>query len=64
MALSEKKDKLEVIRKMLLKAVEKDPDLFSYYASIQEAKEMLGITWWQTSFKFNDLKPSKKITDI
>lgn len=34
--------KTNLIREMLLKTVEKDPDLFCYYVSIMEAKELLG----------------------
>lgn len=35
-------NKTDIIRKLLLKTVGKDPDLFCYYVSIQEAKELLG----------------------
>lgn len=34
--------KVDFIRKMLLKTVGKNPELFSYYVSIMEAKELLG----------------------
>ena len=34
--------KTDFIREMLLKTVGRNPDLFSYYVSIQEAKELLG----------------------
>ncbi len=34
--------KTDKIREMLLKTVGKNPELFSYYVSIQEAKELLG----------------------
>lgn len=36
------KHKIESIRELLLKTVGKNPDLFSYYVAIQEAKELLG----------------------
>ena len=34
--------KEDVIRDLLLKAVGKNPDLFSYYVNLMEAKELLG----------------------
>ena len=34
--------KEEVIRDLLLKTVGKNPDLFSYYVNVIEAKELLG----------------------
>ena len=34
--------KEDLIRDLLLKAVGKNPDLFCYYVSLQEAKELLG----------------------
>jgi len=41
--MSFKKDKkADVIRDLLLKTLGKNPDLFSYYVSIMEAKELLG----------------------
>lgn len=39
---SNDKPKIECIRELLLKTVGKNPDLFSYYVAIQEAKELLG----------------------
>ena len=36
-----KQKKTDCIRDMLLKTVGKNPDLFCYYVSIQEAKELL-----------------------
>ena len=46
-------DKSEVIRKLLLKSMGKNPDLFSYYVAIQEAKELLG------DHKYDQLKNPK-----
>ena len=34
--------KEDVIRDLLLKTVGRNPDLFTYYVSLQEAKELLG----------------------
>ncbi len=34
--------KEDLIRDLLLKTVGRNPDLFSYYISLQEAKELLG----------------------
>ena len=34
--------KEDIIRGLLLEAVGKNPDLFCYYASLQEAKELIG----------------------
>ena len=34
--------KADHIREMLLNTVSKNPDLFSYYVNIQEAKDLLG----------------------
>ena len=34
--------KEEIIRDLLLKTVGKNPDLFSYYVNVIEAKELLG----------------------
>ena len=36
------KRKTDQIRKLLLDTVGKNPDLFCYYVSIQEAKQLLG----------------------
>ena len=41
-SFNNKKNKSDHIREMLLKTVNKNPDLFCYYTSIQEAKELLG----------------------
>lgn len=41
-SFDDKKNKSDHIREMLLKTVSKNPDLFCYYVSIQEAKELLG----------------------
>ncbi len=41
---TEKNNKSDVIREMLLKTVNKSPDLFSYYTAIMEAKELLQMT--------------------
>jgi len=38
---SKKIKKEDVIRDLLLKAVGKNPDLFSYYINLMEAKELL-----------------------
>lgn len=35
-------NKTDYIRQMLLRTVGKSPDLFCYFAAIQEAKELLG----------------------
>lgn len=64
MSYLRKENKLDSIREMLLKAVGKNPDLFSYYFSIQEAKELLGVSSWNTSLKSDDLKPLKRVTDV
>lgn len=37
-----KNTKVDHIRKLLLKTVGKDQDLFCYYVAIQEAKRLLG----------------------
>ena len=42
MAPKKIKKKDDVIREMLLRAVGKNPDLFSYYVNLIEAKELLG----------------------
>ena len=42
MAPKKIRKKEDVIRDLLLKTVGSSPDLFSYYVSVQEAKELLG----------------------
>lgn len=37
------KNKVALIRELLVKSLEKNSDLFEYYASILEAKELLSI---------------------
>lgn len=34
----------ELIRKTLLKAISKHKDIYSYYSSIKEARELLGVS--------------------
>ena len=60
--------KANVIREMLLKTVGKDPDLFCYWTSIQEAKELLNQSKPFGYFDFdhvgkNNYKPTRKLTD-
>lgn len=63
MEINNKNNKESYIRKLLLKTVEKDPDLFCYYVAILEAKQLLGN---EIPNKYSEPqidKPNKKITD-
>ena len=56
--------KEDVIRDLLLKAVGKNPDLFSYYVNLMEAKELLGKNISANKGnKKNIEKPKRIITD-
>ena len=49
---------------MLLKTVGKNPELFCYYVSIQEAKELLKEEIATTeSIKKNNIRPKRVLTD-
>ena len=56
--------KEDFIRELLLKTVGKNPDLFSYYVNLQEAKELLGknIPEIKNNNKIIE-KPKRKIVD-
>ena len=55
--------KEDIIRDLLLKAVGKNPDLFSYYVSLQEAKELLGEKVLDNQFKKLTDKPKRIIAE-
>ena len=59
-----KTDKIDTIRRMLLKTVGKNPDLFCYYASLLEARELLNSSTKNNSCLNPVDKPSKLITEI
>ena len=64
MATKKIRKKEDLIRDMLLKTVGRNPDLFSYYVNLQEAKELLGKNYLQD--KNNDEiieKPKRIIVD-
>ena len=57
------KRKTDLIRKLLLETVGKNPDLFCYYVSIQEARQLLGQSG-ETVIDGNDIsEPPRKLTD-
>ena len=62
---SKKFKKEKIIRDLLLKTVGKNPDLFTYYISLQEAKELLGksISENKSNKKETVEKPKRIITD-
>ena len=53
--------KIDFIRDMLLKTVGRNPDLFSYYVSIQEAKELLGKK--EIGCKNNACRPLRELSE-
>ena len=55
--------KEDTIRDLLLKVVGKNPDLFCYYVSLQEAKDLLGKKYLDELNPKNVEKPYKKIVD-
>lgn len=57
------KRKTDLIRKLLLETVGKNPDLFCYYVSIQEARQLLGQGGEIIIDKEKPSKPNKKLTD-
>ena len=59
-----KTDKTEIVREMLLKALKKNPDLFSYYVSIMEAKELLGKKDFEPNLKKSQTINIKKLGDL
>ena len=61
---SKKVKKEDIIRDLLLKTVGRNPDLFSYYVSLQEAKELLGKNISENlSNKESLIKPKRIIVD-
>ena len=61
---SKKVKKEDIIRDLLLKTVGRNPDLFSYYVSLQEAKELLGKNISENiSNKESLVKPKRIIVD-
>ena len=63
MAPKKIRKKEDVIRDLLLKAVGKNPDLFSYYVNLQEAKELLGKNISENINNKKAVEKPKKITD-
>ena len=57
------KRKTDQIRKLLLDTVGKNPDLFCYYVSIQEAKQLLGQSSEMVIDKDDKSVLSRKLTD-
>ena len=55
--------KEDLIRDLLLKAVGKNPDLFCYYVSLQEAKELLGKKILSNQHKKISEKPKRIIAE-
>lgn len=55
--------KADYIREMLLKTAGNNPDLFSYFVNIQEAKELLGQQNSLMKKEFHLKKEIKKIVD-
>lgn len=64
MAPKKIRKKEDFIRELLLETVGKNPDLFSYYVNLQEAKELLGknISEIKSNNEFVS-KPKRKIVD-
>ena len=61
---SKKFKKEDIIRDLLLKTVGRNPDLFSYYVNLQEAKELLGKNISENKvYKDTLTKPKRKIID-
>lgn len=56
-------NKAQEIRELLLKTIGKSPELFCYYASIQQARELLGKAHENLSEDIQDLKPIRKVTE-
>lgn len=56
---SSQNKKSDIIRELLLKTLGKNPDLFSYYVSIMEAKELLGKFNLTDNLETNKDKPFK-----
>lgn len=63
MTTEKPKKKEDIIRELLLKTVGKNPDLFSYYVSLQEAKELLGKNDSTDTSNQNFEKPTRIIAD-
>lgn len=59
----EGKNKTDSIRKLLLETLAKSPDLFCYFAAIQEAKELLNKQEENTQADIPPTKPARVITD-
>lgn len=57
---TENKNKETLIRKMLLKYVGKDPDKFTYYASLLHAKGLLNSTSERKIKRVSDTKARQK----
>ena len=57
------KKKTDLIRDLLLKTVGKNPELFSYYVSIQEAKELLNSKLPCTKIDNEIIKPLKVLAE-
>ncbi len=59
-----KNDKTEIIREMLVVALKKSPELFCYYVSIMEAKELLGKKDFELTCRKNDKTNLKRRGDL
>lgn len=57
------KKKTDLIRKLLLDTVGKNPELFCYYVSIQEARHLLGQSVEGINNRNKVSKPLRKLTD-
>ena len=55
--------KSDLIREMLLKTIGRNPDLFSYFVAIQEARELLGQQNSYAINKNNNARPLKFLAD-
>ena len=53
--------KEDFIRDLLMKTVGKNPDLFSYYVSLQEAKELLGTNISENKKSKKNIERPKRI---
>ncbi len=53
--------KEDIIRDLLLKTVGKNPDLFTYYVNLMEAKELLGKNTSENINNKEKLEKPKKI---
>ena len=58
----DKESKTDCIRELLLRTVGKNPDLFSYYVTIQEAKKLLDRSV-SDPCTVNERRPLRKVAE-